>query len=294
VLVFGQFALLGGVLAFAAFSASDGVRYAWMAISTSKDRVILLAIDLVRMLSAAAALAVVPFSTPAAGALAVFAGAIWLGVGSLRYGRPRMTTLLAFLRTRGAFEVAMLTQFLVGTGVGQLVPVLALWAFSAGVLGQLRLAQTLLTPASTLAFAFQPVLLRVYANGTAAGDRRRTLRLLGAAAAGCALLVPIGVPLAGLFVVAVLGTRGAAVMPFLLPAAVAVTSAVLSLPGGALIRVRRLTRASMAGQFVSAGATILLGVAGLAGGPVVFAWALACGTLAGVAASYVVLFRTAR
>jgi hypothetical protein len=292
-LLLGQLALLAGVLTFAAFSASDGVRYAWMALATTRDRVLLLGIDLARAAAAAAALAVAPVSPAAAGLLAMLAGSAWLAVGLRRYGRPRVREVLAFLATRGAFEVAMLTQFLIGTGVGQLVPVLALWAFGAGVFGQLRLAQTLLAPASTLAFAFQPVLLRVYAGHSGADeDRRRTLQLLAVAAAACAVLLPIGIPVAGLLIVAVLGARGAAVLPFLLPAAAGVATAVLSLPGGALIRVRRLAGASMAGQLVAAGASILFGVAALTGGPVVFAWALTAGILAGVAASYLVLVRT--
>jgi hypothetical protein len=295
VLLLGQLALLAGVLTFAGFAASDGVRYAWMALASSRDRVVLLVVDLVRAASAAGALAFAS-SVPILGdALAVLAGTAWLAVGLARYGFPRARPLLAFVATRGVFEVAMLTQFLIGTGVAQFLPVLALWGFGASVFGDLRLAQSIVAPVATLASAFQPAVLTLYARGAGGqDDRARMARLLALSAVACILLLPLGLAIASALVGSVLGPRGVSVAPFLVPAVVAVAGGVMSLPGGAVLRVRRLARVSFLGQMIGTVAGVGFAMAGLMAGPVGFAWALTAGALATVLASYLLLLQRLR
>jgi hypothetical protein len=69
---------------------------------------------------------------------------------------------------------------------------------------------------------------------------------------------------------------------------------VMSLPGGAVLRVRRLARVSFLGQMIGTVAGVGFAMAGLMAGPVGFAWALTAGALATVLASYLLLLQRLR
>lgn len=287
--------VLGG-LYLALFTASDGVRYAWMSFTGSTRRAVLLGVDALRAIAGGSAfLLALDHAAPVVlEVLAVLTSAVWVAIGITTFGPARPRRLLSYLRSRGAFEAAMSAQFLVGTGITQFVPLLAVWAFGTVAFGQMRLAQVIVAPAATLAAAFQPTVIAYYASRAGQDDRATLTRMLTICAAACLIVIPFGVLVAGRFVGAIAPGSGPTVLAYLWPAAVGVAFIAVSLPGGAMIRVRRLASVSFVGQMIGTVCTVAAAALAALGTPLGFAWALTFGAFSTVGASYVLLFRRLR
>jgi hypothetical protein len=281
----GQFHLFLSVLPFVLFAGSDPIRYVRLAQQDSLSLVQLPGIDMLRGCFAFAACLVASHggSVTAVQGVAIAVGAMgfitdWRGAGP--------TAAWRYLRSRGAFERLVLIQFVVSIGVGQLLPTMAIGAFGTAAFGQIRLAQTYVGPAATIASALQPGLIRGFVRSERDGvGRGNVARTVG-------IMFSVGLVITGL-VLAVATFFGGPSVPdtaLLLAAGSGGLVAIAGQPGGALIRVRRLGAVSLGGQVIGALVGFGLAVSTIQLGAHLFAWSLAGYTAATVVATYILLF----
>lgn len=288
VLAIGRLDLVLAVLSFGLLAGSDPIRYVRIAQADNLSPFVLPGLDLLRggisLLAWVAALAGV-------GAWAI--GAIAMVVGGLGFVTSwRGATLrraIRYVKSRGAFEVALSAQFALSTAIGQLLPMLALGAFGPALFGQIRLAQTYVSPAMTAASAFQPMMIQAIAKNASRGPHPRTSLVRP-----IALLLAVGTgTLAAVLVATFLwlepNDQPDIIAALIVPACVASLAAIVGQPGGAIIRVRKLGWISLNGQIIGAVVGLFACVVALDAGVIAFAWALASYSVATVVATYFLL-----
>lgn len=287
--------LYAGVLFIALFVLSDALRYVQLTDSASASgNSILLVADVLR--SCIAILALILQWTASSSFLPIglvcAAAVVWVLIGVARNGGVSIARAIRFARGSGEFEKNILTQFLLGTGLAQSVPYLALLGFGPASLGALRLGQSLLSPITLLTTALQPRMLVSLAGRKAAVSPRRYLVLLilvfcGLACALGAATVTLFDPVSNILVPSEYRT---AVGGILMPLVILLSTSVVGQPGGAMIRVLRLGRISLAGQISGMVATVVLALIALQFTFLHFVWALCVGGIITVASSYFLLF----
>ena len=291
----GGATLLPGILCIAFFVASDMVRYSEMARQDELPvrRLSLLPIEGLRLVTVAAALAMAlaGWAPLWPTTLALISSLIWVGVGMRSSGIPKLERARFFLRRREKFERLMTIQFLTGTGLAQVIPFLALHAFGAAQFGAIRLTQSVLSPMTLLASAFQPSLIRLYASRRTAQNLPKVVLstvLLSIFVGACMTFIAIWiVNVAGELLIP--SSQAEAVNQILAPIAVLLSMVVVGQPGGALIRVFRLGSASLWGQNVGISVTVVLGVLATQQDLATFVWALAAGSATTVLSTYILL-----
>lgn len=284
--------LLPGILYGVLFAVSDGFRYSSIAGDAKSGFVSrLLRIDLLRLTIGLASLVV--DVTVRNGDLAVvillMSCIIWPALGFSRVGS--FPSLRAYLRGLGRFEVLVVVQYVVATGVSQCLPLFAVPRLGVEAVGSLRLAISITSPLSLMTTAFQPALLSRYAaESTLAAQRRFLVRTLTWILALAPVLV-IALYL-GLYTVrdeVIVHAQQAAVLTVLLPAVISTVLVPIGQPGGALIRVRRLGKTTLFGQLAGVLVGLPLCLAALLWGLEAFAWALTISSTVTVLTTYVLL-----
>lgn len=291
--------LLPGVVYIAGFVGSDAIRYWFLAHTDNQStfsRFLLIRVEIVRAMLAAVFFFLSRDSSRPGSIIwiAVVIGLLWPAVAWWRLKRVRLEKAFSYLRNKSKFEVLLALQYFLATGTAQLFPLLAVPLFGASAFGSMRLAQSSLSPLALLGTAFQPAMIKAFADHK---DQRRVIRRLVMAIVVCtlaALLVGGGalgaVMLTGHYWLPVAQT--ATVQSLALPIIVALGFVLIGQPGGALIRALRLGSISLSGQIVGLlGGAVAMGVIIAKGGELIeFAWAVSAGTVSTVLGTYVLLF----
>lgn len=290
-----QQALIPGMLAVAFFVVSDMIRYSEMAEERKPGtrRLVLLPLEFVRIVASSVALvmALANFSPWWPISLALLSSMVWIIFGLHSNGFPKLGRAIAFVRRKEKFEALMTVQFLTGSGLQQVIPFLALHAFGAAQFGAMRLAQSVLSPMTVLTSAFQPALIRVYANSRQRGNFSKvvsgTVLLSMCIGAFMTWLAVWGVGVAGYLIIP--SDQARDVSQILTPTAVILSLVVVGQPGGALIKVFRLGGVSLLGQAAGIAVTMVLCVLATRQDLPAFVWALAIGSASTVVSTYVFL-----
>ncbi|WP_427006383.1 hypothetical protein [Pseudarthrobacter sp. H2] len=288
--------LIPGVLCVALFVVSDMVRYGEMAGLGPLEEArgfVLMPIELIRLGASLLALiiALLNGSTYLSVGFALASSVVWIVVGLRMNGFPRFSRAVAFVRRKEKFEGLMAFQFLTGTGLSQVIPFLALHAFGAAQFGAIRIAQSILSPITLLTSAFQPSLIRLFAERQKSGRFGKfmisTILVSVSVASLMALIAVWGISVLGDFIIP--PGQAEVVDELLLPVAVSLSFVVVGLPGGALIKVRRLGAVSFWGQVMGMCVTLILCVLATSQSIRDFVWALAFGSVSTVISTYVLL-----
>lgn len=291
----GNFDIILALISVGLFVASDVVRYGEMAGGRGAvtRRFVLLPIEFIRLAFGLLAL-LLALSGEAplwSVGFACLSSATWVVFGLAVEGLPRMSRAIQFLRRKQKFERLMTAQFLVGTGLSQAVPFLALSAFGSASYGSIRLAQSVLSPMALVTSAFQPSLIRLYANRKKSGGLARAVVVT----VGLSLVVGVAMTLVALSAVAFLGRfvipaeQIDAVHRILMPTAVLLSLVVVGQPGGAIIKVFRFGGISFLGQTIGITVTVVLSLLAIHQSIEVFVWGMAVGSATTVTSTYLLL-----
>jgi O-antigen/teichoic acid export membrane protein len=280
----GRLDLLAAVLPLALLNGSDPVRYVRMSRSGHLSWLALPGLDLARAGIAVTFWCLAVLDAPSA--ILVLAATSAGALGFLaRWRSASLVGVVQYVRSRGRFEALMGAQFVVAIVIGQLLPILALAAFGPAAFGQLRLAQTYVSPANTVAGALQPTLIGSLSRASA--------QKASGLAKSMGLMIGVGLAaLVGALTFAMLMSRAeisSSFQPLLVPVAISALAAILGQPGGALIRVRRQGGISFIGQVIGAVVGLIACVAAAAISLQAFAWGLTIYSSATVLSTYLLL-----
>ncbi|WP_323960944.1 hypothetical protein GC088_04650 [Arthrobacter sp. JZ12] len=298
-LPFGDVALLGGVTYIAFFVGSDAARYYVMAATGGRrggfyGAAGILIVDVLRLLLALGALLTAFAGAPTALTLTLVNMSAGIWILCLIDSRQSFSLRLArgYVGGLGKFERAISLQFILGTGVSQAAPAIALLPFGFASVGAIRLTQTLLSPITLLTTAFQPTVIKLFAARKAdeQGLRRLLLGLIASALLIGVLLASTAVVTVNLFGEEFIPAQYVdLVREICLPIAVMLAVAVVGQPGGAIIRVRRLGVESLRGQVIGSFTTLALCIAAAPFTLTHFVWALAAGSITTVCVTYALM-----
>lgn len=283
---------VGGIffstLPFLLLAAADPIRYVRLSNEDSLSIYALPGVDALR-----AALAFATWAYAQSGGALVGVQSALLAVGLLGYitnWRGVSTSAASvYLRSKGSFEKLILLQFALSIALGQALPLLAIHAFGAASFGHIRLAQTFVSPATTVSSAFQPGLIRNLGRTEASHQTRSLVRLTALMLVG-----GIAVLLALNFLVRLGAFGEGPATELVVAASVGVAATIVGQPGGALIRVRRYGAISLAGQAAGGSVGLLFALLTYDKGLLAFAWGLAGYSVATVAITYLLLLRKIR
>lgn len=287
--------LIPALMCVGLFVTSDMVRYSEMAGGrvAGPQRFVLLPMEFIRLGSGliALCLALTSALAPWPTVFAFLSSATWAVFGLIVGGMPKIGRAALFLRRREKFERLMTLQFLTGTGLSQAIPFLALSAFGAANYGAIRLAQSVLSPMTLFTSAFQPSLIRLYANRRNSGGLAKAVAIT----VGLSLAVGLAMTAVALLAVSFLGKfvipeeQVDAVNAILLPTAVLLSLVVVGQPGGAVIKVFRFGGISFLGQSIGIVVTLVLSILATYRNIEVFVWAMAIGSATTVTTTYLLL-----
>lgn len=295
VLLSRNLVILPGLIYVAMFVASDAARYAKLSTSAegASSRSLIVADGLRFVVTVAALVLLWVLDTSDLAVLCVcIAASVSLFLVRGVEGRLSLKRGWRYIRSAGAFEKQLIIQFLLGTGLAQSAPYLALLSFGPASLGALRLGQSILSPVTLVTTAFQPKLLvSMAAVGNLRSFRQSLIHAMWIFTfIACSLGVLVFSSFDAISDLILPTEFQQAVQQILLPIVVLLSLSVVGQPGGAAIRVLRLGQVSLVGQLIGVVVTIALAVMTLQASFTLFVWALAIGASTTVTASYVLLF----